>query len=278
MKKKILLTGASGFVGRQVARALIEAGHGLAVTMRPGGLERSGVGADEADVIETSDLFSESEDWWSSHMTGVDAVIHAAWYVEPGKYLDSPRNVDCVAGSLRLADAARRAGVGQFIGIGTCFEYRLPNAHITADAALGPVTLYAAAKLALYHMLERRFAESATQLTWARLFYLFGVGEHPARLFPMLHRKLAGGETVELSSGDKVRDFLDVAEAGSMIARAVESEQTGVVNICSGKAVTIREIAEEIADLHGRRDLLRFGTASVHPRDPFAVVGVPNIL
>jgi nucleoside-diphosphate-sugar epimerase len=278
MKKRILLTGASGFVGRQVAHALIEAGHGLVVTMRPGGLERSGIGAQEADIIETPDLFAESEDWWARNLSGVDAVIHAAWFVEPGKYLDSSRNVDCVAGSLVLADAARRAGVGQFIGIGTCFEYRLPNDHITADAALGPVTLYAAAKLALYHMLERRFAGSATQLTWARLFYLFGVGEHAARLFPMLHRKLAAGEMVELSSGDKVRDFLDVAEAGSMIARVAGSGQTGVVNICSGKAVTIRAIAEEIADLHGRRDLLRFGAASVHPRDPFAVVGVPNIL
>ncbi|UVC07551.1 NAD-dependent epimerase/dehydratase family protein [Rhizobium sp. TH2] len=278
MKKRILLTGASGFVGRQVARALIEAGHGLVVTMRPGGLERSGLGAHEADVIETPDLFAESEAWWAPPMAGVDAVIHAAWSVEPGKYLDSSRNVDCVAGSLRLADAARRAGVGQFIGIGTCFEYRLPNDRITADAPLGPVTLYAAAKLALYHMLERRFAETGTQLTWARLFYLFGVGEHPARLFPMLHRKLAAGEMVELSSGDKIRDFLDVAEAGSMIARVAGSEQAGVVNICSGKPVTIREIAEEIADIHGRRDLLRFGTANVHPRDPFAVVGVPNIL
>jgi nucleoside-diphosphate-sugar epimerase len=278
MKKRILLTGASGFVGRQVARALIEAGHGLVVTMRPGGLARSGFGADDVDVIETPDLFAESEDWWAPHMAGIDTVIHAAWYVEPGKYLDSPRNLDCVAGSLRLADAARRAGVGQFVGIGTCFEYRLPNDHITVDAPLGPVTLYAAAKLALYHMLERRFAGSATQLTWARLFYLFGAGEHPARLFPMLHRKLAAGEPVELSSGDKVRDFLDVAEAGSMIAHVAETGQAGVVNICSGKAVTIREIAEEIADLHNRRDLLHFGTATVHPRDPMAVVGVPNIL
>jgi nucleoside-diphosphate-sugar epimerase len=278
MKKRILLTGASGFVGRQVARALIEAGHELAVTMRPGGLSRSGIGAHEAHVIETPDLFAEGESWWAAHMAGVDTVIHSAWYVEPGKYLDSPRNVDCVAGSLRLADAAKRAGIGQFIGIGTCFEYRLPNDRITAEAPLGPVTLYAAAKLALYHMLQRRFAESATRLTWARLFYLFGGGEHPARLFPTLHRKLAAGETIELSSGDKIRDFLDVAEAGSMIARVAENEQAGVVNICSGKPVTIREIAEEIADFYNRRDLLRFGTATVHPRDPQAVVGVPNIL
>ena len=82
---------------------------------------------------------------------------------------------------------------------------------------------------------------------------------------------------VQLSSGDKLRDFLDVAEAGAMIADLVETRQPGVANICSGKAVTIRDVAEDIADRYGRRDLLTFGTATVHPRDPMAVVGVPNV-
>ena len=277
MKRKILLTGASGFVGRQIARSLVEAGHRPLLVLRPGGFARVRLEPEDADIVETPDLFAESAGWWDEALAGVDTVIHAAWYVEPGKYLDSPENTRCVEGSLRLAEAAARAAVRHFIGIGTCFEYRLPNDHITADAEVGPVTLYAAAKLSLLHMLQKRFAGSATTLTWARLFYLFGEGEHPARLFPMLHRKLAAGENVQLTSGDKLRDFLDVAEAGAMIAGLVETGQAGVVNICSGKAVTIREIAEEIADRHGRRDLLTFGTATVHPRDPMAVVGVPNV-
>lgn len=278
MKRKILLTGASGFVGRQIAKSLAAAGHRPLLVLRPGSFARTGLGAGDADVVETPDLFAESTDWWGETLDGVDAVIHAAWYVEPGKYLDAPENIRCVEGSLVLADAAARAGVTHFIGVGTCFEYRLPNAHITIDAELGPATLYAAAKLSLFHMLEKRFAGTATALGWARLFYLFGEGEHPARLFPMLHRKLAAGEPVALSSGDKIRDFLDVADAGRMIADLVETGQTGPVNICSGKPVTIREIAVEIADRYGRRDLLTFGTATVHPRDPMAVVGVPNVI
>ena len=278
MKRKILLTGASGFVGRQIARSLATAGHRPLLVLRPGSSTRTGLGAGAADIVETPDLFGESAGWWSDTLAGVDTVIHAAWYVEPGKYLDSTENIRCVEGSLRLADAAARAGVTHFIGVGTCFEYRLPNAHITTDAALGPVTLYAAAKLSLFHMLEKRFAGKTAALTWARLFYLFGEGEHPARLYPMLHRKLAAGEPVSLSSGEKLRDFLDVAEAGRMIAGLVETGQAGPVNICSGKAVTIREIAQRIADRYGRRDLLTFGTATVHPRDPMAVVGVPNVI
>lgn len=277
MKRKILLTGASGFVGRQIARSLAGAGHRPLLVLRPGSFARTGLDARRVDIVETGDLFAEDVDWWAEVLDGVDTVIHAAWYVEPGKYLDSPENIRCVEGSLRLAEAASRSGVKHFIGIGTCFEYRLPNDHITADAEVGPATIYAAAKLALLHMLEKRFGTSETTLTWARLFYLFGEGEHPARLFPTLHRKLAAGERVELSSGDKLRDFLDVAKAGAMIAHLAETGQAGIVNICSGRAVAIRQIAEEIADRHGRRDLLTFGTATVHPRDPMAVVGVPNV-
>ncbi|MDB5524247.1 MAG: epimerase protein [Rhizobium sp.] len=274
----ILLTGASGFVGRQIAKALYRQGHGLKMVLRPGGLVRSGFSADGVNVVETTDLFAEDSDWWARHLEGVDCVIHSAWYVEPGKYLDSPANIDCAIGTLAMADAAIRAGVRHFIGIGTCFEYRLPNAEITAQSELGPVTLYAAAKLALYQMLDRRFAGSGVIFTWARLFYLFGEGEHPARLFPTLHRKLSAGEPMLLSSGDKIRDFLDVAIAGELIATLAQTGQAGVANICSGRPVTIRDIALEIADIHGRRDLLEFGTATVHPRDPAAVAGQSNVL
>jgi dTDP-6-deoxy-L-talose 4-dehydrogenase (NAD+) len=275
--KTIALTGASGFVGRQVAKALLSNGHRLRLVLRPGGLARSGLPSDRVEVIETDDLFAEDVDWWAARLAGVDTVIHAAWYVEPGKYLDSPRNTDCVGGSLALAEGAVAAGVNHFIGVGTCFEYKLPNAEITERSELGPVTLYAAAKLALYHMLEKRFAAAGIDFSWARLFYLFGEGEHPARLFPLLHRKMSSGEPITLSSGDKIRDFLDVAVAGRLIATLAETGQTGVANICSGEPITLRAVAERIADLYGRRDLLEFGPAAVHPRDPAAVAGVCNV-
>jgi dTDP-6-deoxy-L-talose 4-dehydrogenase (NAD+) len=274
----VLLTGASGFVGRQVARALLAKGYRLTLVLRPGAFSRTGLEDRDVRVVATDDLFAEDADWWQDCLTGVDAVVHAAWYVEPGLYLDSPANVACARGSLTLADACVRTGVRHFIGIGTCFEYRLPNAHIDADSELGPVTLYASAKLALLRMLENRLLGSGTALSWARLFYLHGEGEHPARLVPSLHRRLKAGERMVLSSGDKIRDFLDVAEAGALIARLVETGQEGVVNICSGRPTTIRHIAEEIADRYGRRDLLEFGTAAVHPRDPAAVAGICNVL
>jgi dTDP-6-deoxy-L-talose 4-dehydrogenase (NAD+) len=275
--KTVLVTGGTGFVGRQIVKALLSRGHRVRMTARPAHASTVQP-SDRVEIIPTDDLFAESEAWWLSRLEGVDAVIHAAWYVEPGLYLDSTENIRCLEGSLRLVDAVIRAGVRRVVGVGTCSEYSLPNDRITETSPLGPVTLYAAAKLALYLAARRRFEAVGVDFTWARLFYLYGEGENPARLFSILHRKLSAGEAMSLSAGDKIRDFLDVAIAGADLAGLVDTGQTGVVNICSGEPVTLRDAAQGIADLYGARHLLSFGEANVHPRDPQAVAGVCNVL
>jgi dTDP-6-deoxy-L-talose 4-dehydrogenase (NAD+) len=272
----VIVTGASGFVGRQVLKALKAAGHTVSVTLRPGRALPEGHAADH--VIETPDLFSESAAWWRDRLAGADALVHAAWYVEPGKYLDSPKNLDCVRGTLALAEGAVAAGLPHLIGIGTCMEYRLPGEHLDVSHPLEADTLYAASKLSLFQMLTHYLGPTSTRFTWCRLFYLFGEGEYPARLVPYVRAQLEKGEVVKLSAGTQLRDFLDVAEAGRQIATTVDTGQEGPVNICSGKAITIRALVEGIADEYGRRDLLEFGTAAIHPKDPLAVVGVPNLL
>ncbi|MCC7253995.1 MAG: NAD(P)-dependent oxidoreductase [Hyphomicrobium sp.] len=274
----VLLTGGSGFVGRQIHKHLAARGHEVRLALRPGAQARLAAGAVVDAIVETDDLFAETPDWWAEACSGVDAVIHAAWYVEPGRYLDSPENARCVAGSFALAQGAREAGVGHFIGIGTCFEYRLPSRHLDVDAPLGPATLYAASKVALYHMLAAWHAKQGGVFSWCRIFYLFGEGEHPNRLVPYLRGCLEAGETARLSAGTQLRDFLDVAEAGAMIADVIDTGQPGAINVCSGEEITIRAFAERIADGYGRRDLLEFGAAQVHPSDPSSVVGICNAI
>ncbi|MGR6466841.1 NAD-dependent epimerase/dehydratase family protein [Rhizobium sp. PAMB 3182] len=274
---RILLTGGSGFVGRQVAAALQAQGHELVLVLRPGSSARIAGIAASARVVETADLFAESLEWWRKACDGVEVVVHAAWHVVPGQFYSSPVNFDCVSGSLTLAQGAVAAGVRHFVGIGTCMEYRLPSAHLEVAAPLEPSNVYSAAKLGLFHMLQHYFAATGTAFSWCRLFHLYGEHESPGRLVPYLRAQLEAGEVAKLSAGTQIRDFLDVAEAGRMIARVVESGQPGPVNICSGRPVTIRQMAERIADEYGRRDLLEFGTAPPHPADPPAIVGVPNL-
>ena len=91
------------------------------------------------------------------------------------------------------------------------------------------------------------------------MFYLYGEGEDDRRLVPYLHKQLTNGEAVELTSGKQIRDFLDVTEAGRIIAEIALCEKSGPINVCSGIPITVRQLAEQIADKYGRRDLLKFG-------------------
>lgn len=272
----VLLTGATGFVGRQIHKRLVQRGHQVRVVLRSGTASR--LAAAVSQVVEADDLFARDASWWADACESVDAVVHSAWYVKHGAYLDAPENAACVAGSFALARGAGEAGVRHFIGLGTCMEYRLPGERLTIESELSPANFYSACKLSSFHMLKQWFASRETVFSWCRLFYLFGEGENPGRLAAYVRRQMEAGEKARLSAGTQLRDFLDVAEAGAMIADVVETGQPGAINICSGQPITIRAFAERIADQYGRRDLLEFGAVSPHPSDPAAVVGVCNLV
>jgi dTDP-6-deoxy-L-talose 4-dehydrogenase (NAD+) len=227
-------------------------------------------------VITTPDLWSEDAAWWANACRDVDTVIHVAWYAEPGQYLQSPKNLDCLAGTLRLAQAAGQARVRRLVGIGTCFEYDLSVGYLSVTTPLRPSTPYAAAKAAAFLALSQYLPQQGVEFAWCRLFYLHGEGEDERRLVPYLRAKLEAGEPAELSSGSQIRDYLDVREAGRLIVQHALGAGQGPVNICSGTPVTVREMemAERIADEYGRRDLLRFGARPDNPVDPPCIVGV----
>lgn len=222
-----------------------------------------------------ADLFAAQQDALEQACAGVDTVIHAAWFTEPGKYLASALNLDCLAGSVRLGQAAVSAGVRRFVGIGTCFEYDLSAGYLRPTTPLAPHTLYGAAKASTYLTIERLMAQEARSFAWCRLFYLHGEGEDPRRLVPYLRARLAAGEPIELTSGQQIRDYLDVAEAGRRIVAAALSPIEGAMNICSGQPVTVAQLAGRIAEEFGRTDLLRFGARADDPGDPPCVIGEP---
>lgn len=269
-----LLTGTTGFVGRQVLRALSESGGRVSVVSREGKEAQFAAFSCVEMVVTTPDLFTEDADWWANVCKGIDTVIHVAWYAEPGKYLQSVKNLDCLMGTLQMAKGAAQAKVRRFIGIGTCFEYDLTGGLLSVATPLRPLTPYAGAKAAAFMALSQWLPQQSVEFAWCRLFYLHGEGEDSRRLVPYLRTKLIAGEPAELSSGSQIRDFLDVCEAGRMIVETALSDAHGPVNICSGMPITVRQLAEQIADEYGRRDLLEFGARPDNLIDPPCVVGV----
>jgi len=274
----ILLTGATGFVGQQVLRELAARNFLVRVVVRKGKSKRLGQSTAIERVIATSDMWSESAAWWCETCCGVDIVIHVAWYAEPGQYLHSSANRDCLEGTLRLANGALAAKVRRFVGIGTCFEYDLSAGRLSVATPLRPATPYAEAKVEAFNALSQLLPRQGIEFAWCRLFYLYGEGEDERRLVPFLRGKLEAGEPAELTGGQQIRDYLDIRDAGRMIADAALGTLLGPVNICSGIPITIRQLAEQIADEYGRRDLLRFGARPDNPVDPPCVIGVRDVV
>jgi len=272
-KSTVLVTGATGFLGRQIIRSLSNKGVNIVLVVREGKEGCVKLIPEVCRIVSTTNLFAESSEWWSNTCDGIDIIIHAAWYCEPGKYLQSPINIECLNGTLELAKGAALAGVKRFVGIGTCFEYDLNAGILSVDTPLKPSTLYAGAKASVFMSLSQFLPLQNVEFSWCRLFYLYGEGEDDRRLVPYLRLKLEAGEVAKLTSGNQIRDFLDVKVAGKMIVEAGLSDQQGPKNICSGIPITIRQLAEQIADEYGQRKLLKFGAHEDSLTDPKCIVG-----
>ena len=240
---KVLLTGATGFIGSHVARALT--GHEVVTLDRP-----------QHDLLAPD---------FRPPSSVFDVCIHLAWYVEPGKYLESPLNEQWVDASLHLARTIR---CRRFVGAGTCFEYLPSNAPLHEFSPTGPRTFYAQSKLKLFEALQRLDLEVA----WLRFFYQYGPGEDARRLMPHVINSLLRNEPCKLTPGEQVRDFLHVEDVAGAVCAVAKSQLTGAVNIGSGQPVTVREIAQSIGEIIGKSELVQLGARPYAPGDPMYIV------
>lgn len=268
-----MITGASGFIGSHLARLALQAGAEVAALALPDDpLTRLLELADRLTVLR-ADLSDEDALRTMIADLRADACVHLAWYAEPGKYLESPRNVPDLLNSLRLLGALIETGCPQVVMVGTCAEYDLRAGYVREDSAVRPETIYAACKLALGLVGAQMARASGVSFTWARLFYLYGPSEDERRLVPALIRSLLRGESFQATSGEQVRDYLHVEDVAQALWLLAERRRAEGFNVCSGEPVTIRQLLETVADLVGGRELVRFGEVPYRPWDPMFVCG-----
>lgn len=273
---RVLLTGCTGFVGKQILSQLLLQGTEVSAIIRSGKEAPRNV-----NPIWTDDLFQEPVDFFEVACSDHDAVIHAAWYAVHQKYLDSPRNLNCLEGTLRLFRAAQNVGVSHFHGIGSCLEYDLYTERLeqklplTTEDPIRPTTVYGASKAAAGLVMLNH--QGPMMVAWSRLFFLSGEGEHPDRLIPYIKSRLEAGLSVELRNGGAWRDFIDVIVASAQITQITHQLKQGAFNICSGNAITIREIAYALALKYGRPDLIKISNVDNRRKEPEYIVGIPSM-
>ncbi|MEA2500723.1 MAG: hypothetical protein QOD01_834 [Actinomycetota bacterium] len=258
---RVLLTGATGFIGSQVARVLVGAGCDVHALVRPGASRARTTGLESELTFIEGDLASIA-DADVLRRIAPEVCIHLAWYAEPGSYLHAVHeNLASLRTSLDLVEALAAAGCRRLVGAGTCAEYGFPAGRtpLDEDTPLRPATPYARAKAALFLAAQDVAAQAGMEFTWARLFFLYGPWEHPARVVPSAVLACLRGEAFPATAGEQVRDYLHVADAASALWAVAASGPVGPVNVCSGEGVTLRSVLAAVEAASGSRGTIRYG-------------------
>lgn len=264
--KRVLVTGAAGWIGRHVLPLLVARGYDVhAVSTKPQSQPNTGAGvrwhqADLLDEQQTADLVAAIR---PTHL------LHLAWCTTPGVYWTSPENFRWVRASLTLLEAFAAHGGERVVTAGTCAEYDWGFGYCSeARTPLAPTTVYGVCKDALRGLTEAFAASSGLAQAWGRLFFLYGPHEHPARLVPAVINALLRNEPARCTHGNQMRDYLFIADAAAAFVALLDSGVIGPVNIASGRPTAIKEIIATIAEMMDGRDLICFGAVPVPANDP----------
>lgn len=265
--ESFLVTGATGFIGTAVSRALVAGGfevHGVSGSGRP---SPAGVAMHRCDLLADGEVTALIARLRPSHL------IHCAWDITHGAYWTAPANLTWLAAGVRLLEIFLAAGGVRAIGVGTCAEYAWTEAVYSERASLlAPATSYGRCKLALGEAYEAARLMGAST-AWARLFFPYGPGDGEARFLPSLLRSLREGRPFPSTSGLQKRDFIHVEDIGEALSMLARSEVSGPVNIGTGEGPALREVALEAARAMGADPaLLRFGDLPQREGDPPALV------
>lgn len=268
--KSVLLTGASGFIGRHCVPLLLKKGYQVhAIDLGP----ESRAGSVKNVHWHALDLFKE--DHVSRLLSKIKPthLLHFAWYTQHQKYWTSMENLRWVQASLILLNRFIMEGGKRVVTAGTCAEYDwTKGVCIEGKTPLEPATLYGAAKRALGLIQEAYAKEAGISSAWGRIFYLYGPHESPGRLVASVINSLLKGEPIACSHARQKRDFLFVEDVSSAFVALLECDVQGAVNIGSGKAVSLKSVLLEISRKIGRPDLIKFAKKTYKENDPALLV------
>jgi len=259
--RRIIVTGATGFIGRHTLHPLLERGFDIHVCSRSRprgeiGAQVSWHGVDLLDPVATDETIKT---------IGATHLLHLAWYAEHGKFWDGRENLDWVSATQALLESFHAAGGTRAVFAGTCAEYDWTTDCCNDQTAVAPATLYGASKNAAHQSVDAYAAATDMSIAWGRVFFTYGPGEHPTRVVASVAQALVAGTSIPCSEGTQVRDFLYVEDIGSAFAALADSRVDGALDIGSGRPLALRDLLLRLELLAGREGLVRLGAAP--PRD-----------
>jgi nucleoside-diphosphate-sugar epimerase len=267
--RRVLLTGASGFIGRHCIQPLQSRGyevHAVAFTTPMTGA-RDGVTwhqLDLHDAVRTSRLIDE---------VGPSHLLHLGWSFGPGG-ADSAKPGACpdhfrwTQATLQLVRAFREAGGERVVAGGTSFEYDWTGGCCSESSTpRRPTSYYGTCKNALFELLSGYSDQVGLRFAWPRIFFLYGPYEPPSRLISSVIRNLLSEQPALCSPGNQIRDYLYVQDVAEAVVAILDGDVQGAINVGSQEPIALRTLITRAAELIGRPDLVRLGALPMRPTD-----------
>lgn len=269
--KRILVTGANGYVGTHVVQAVLDCGYeAVACDVR---LDRVPAGAARLNV----NIFEAGQNLYE--MAGKpDVLIHLAW--RNGFRHNADTHMQDLPLHIRFLQDMIDAGIQTVSVMGSMHEVGYWEGAITADSPTNPQSMYAIAKNALRQAAELMVAGKNTQLCWLRGYYLFGDDERNSSVLgKILIADRNGQEWFPFTSGENLYDFLPVQElARQIVAASVQKKYSGIINCCSGEPISLGEMAQKFIAEHGLKIKLQYGAFPDRPYDSPGVWGDATVI
>jgi len=253
--KKVLVTGASGFIGSHTLSPLLDRDYDIhAVSFNSTGTPLPGVTWHHCDLFNPSSVATLIQATRPTHL------LHLAWSMVPGGMAEPREHLRWLRASVELVRRFQLSGGRRMVVAGSCAEYDWQCGHCVEDVTpLTDESAYGICKSTLGMICEDYSSSLECGGAWARPFFVYGPGERVPRFVASIVSALVRRKHAHCLHGEPSRDFLHVADVASAFAALVDSDVSGTVNIGSGRPVPLKTIAEYIARRLDATDLLQVG-------------------
>ena len=265
---KILLSGATGYIGRNLKRVLELDGH-IVVPLKV-------FQANSKNLIEQKKFLDENLQNLKAKESNIDVFIHLAWMNTNDWSSEQHFSINAPL-SYYLVERLSEIGIPKFVCVGSCLEYGMLEGKLDENREVKPINNYAKAKVRLFESLQDLSIHNDFSLSWLRLFYIYGGDQPEDTLFGSLKKHLKQKNYVfPMSGGQQIRDYLHINEVChkiSLIASHINA--SGIINICSGKAISLEEqIRSWLIKLEAPEDfILKKGALPYRTDEPFKFWG-----